>query len=136
MEEMDDSITVYLSEIKDENDRLINELTNKVNKADVKQTKKNEDTIVDRINNLQEQSSKIDLKTPVIPVNIALKSYGTTKLQTEQAEEVGELGTEVSLETDERTRAIRLFDAGESIEDIAKTLGKGRTEIELILKFR
>lgn len=143
MDEMDDSITVYLSEIKDENDRLINELTSKVNQTDEKQTEKNHNPVVDRINNLQEQPSIIDLKTPVIPLNIALKSYGTTKIQTEQVEEQGlkeqgleELGPEGLLETDERTRAIRLFDAGESIEDIAKTLGKGRTEVELILKFR
>lgn len=136
MDEMDDSITVYLSEIKDENDRLINELTSKVNQTDEKQTEKNHNPVVDRINNLQEQPSIIDLKTPVIPLNIALKSYGTTKIQTEQPEEVEEQGVEALLETDERTRAIRLFDAGESIEDIAKTLGKGRTEVELILKFR
>lgn len=136
MDEMDDSITVYLSEIKDENDRLINELTSKVNQTDEKQTEKNHNPVVDRINNLQEQPSIIDLKTPVIPLNIALKSYGTTKIQTEQPEEVEEQGVEALLETDERTRTIRLFDAGESIEDIAKTLGKGRTEVELILKFR
>ena len=37
---------------------------------------------------------------------------------------------------DARTQVIRLHDAGQSIEEIAKQLGKGRTEIELILKFR
>ena len=37
---------------------------------------------------------------------------------------------------DDRTKAINLHDTGQTIEEIAKALGKGRTEVELILKFR
>lgn len=36
---------------------------------------------------------------------------------------------------DDRTRVIQLHEAGQSVENIAKKLGKGRTEVELILKF-
>ena len=64
---------------------------------------------------------------PTIPVNVALKSYNavTTSQQ----------GPTLEIE-DDRTQALKLFDAGQSIEEIAKALGKGRTEVELILKFR
>ena len=37
---------------------------------------------------------------------------------------------------DARTQVIRLRDAGQSVEEIVTTRQKGRTEIELILKFR
>ena len=113
MREMDDSIGLYLSELKDENDRLIEKLSKRVDKEEIPVTLK---PIV--------ESSP----TVKVPVNLALKSYQATKKYKNEPELVEE--------TDERTRIIRLYEAGQSIEEIAKTLGKGRTEVELILKFR
>ena len=64
-----------------------------------------------------------------MPVNLALKSYKAAGQVLEEPE--------VPVEAeDARTQVIRLYEAGQSIEEIAKQLGKGRTEIELILKFR
>ena len=112
MREMDDSIGLYLSELKDENDRLIDKLSKRVDKE--------EETV---------NSEPLVEKTPTfkIPVNLALKSYQATNNYKNESELV--------VEPDERTRVIRLHEAGQSIEEIAKKLGKGRTEIELILKF-
>lgn len=127
MGEMDDSLAAYLSELKDENDRLINKLNfTKGNKQEEQQSQEGTGKIIDLSNQPEEKSPIIGVKKPVVPVNVALKSYGTAKLHIAQPEE----------EPDDRTRALRLHDAGESIEEIAKTLGKGRTEVELILKFR
>lgn len=113
MREMDDSIGLYLSELKDENDRLIEKLSKRVDKE--------ENTV---------SPKPIVEKSPAvkIPVNLALKSYQATNNYRNKPEPVEE--------PDERTQIIRLHEAGQSIEEIAKTLGKGRTEVELILKFR
>ena len=41
-----------------------------------------------------------------------------------------------SSELDDRTRAFNMHDEGKPVEEIAKKLGKGKTEVELLLKFR
>lgn len=112
MREMDDSIGMYLAELKDENDRLIKRLS------------KNADTEDEPI------SAEPVIETiPTIntPINLALKSYQSTISELEKST--------VPDCIDDRTRVIQLHDAGQSIEKIAKKLGKGRTEVELILKF-
>lgn len=112
MEEMDDTLALYLAEIKDENERFIEKIT----KRDAAPVKKNEQI---------EQASV----SVVMPQNTmrhhAKKSYEAVKQTSEN--------TEVQL--DDRSRAIQLAREGVSIEEIAKKLGKGKTEIELILKF-
>ena len=72
------------------------------------------------------------VNTPKIPVNLALKSYNAVTAATETALAQA---TESEM-VDDRTRAIQMHNAGVSVEEIAKKLGKGRTEVELILKFR
>ena len=128
MVEMDDSIAAYLSELKDENERLIERLTTR-----------DRDPIANKVTssilaNKQEQTAiseqtppMIRVGKPTIPVNVALKSYNavTTSQQ----------GPTLEVD-DDRVQALKLFDAGQSIEEIAKALGKGKTEVELILKFR
>lgn len=142
MEEMDDSIAAYLTELKDENDRLIDQLNHKAEHK--KESPINNSTnkkympIEEEIHQQKTKAPTFDVKTPVIPLNIALKSYGTSKQsETEVNSEPLKINpAEKELETDDRTRALKLHDAGESVEEIAKLLGKGRTEVELILKFR
>lgn len=128
MIEMDDSMGAYLSELKDENERLIERLLERDSKPPAKKV------VSSALNIKQEQQATVEHTQPVlraskptIPVNVALKSYNavTTNQQ----------GPTVVVD-DDRTQAIKLFDAGQSIEEIAKALGKGKTEVELILKFR
>lgn len=130
MDEMDNSLAAYLSEVKDENDQLIKRLA-AVEKEQpivkVESTSTSEKLTEDI---KQAQEPLINLVTPKIPVNLALKSYASTKLEPIQEEPVEEQPT------DDRSRAIQLYDAGKSVEEIARVLGKGQTEVELILKFR
>lgn len=127
MREMDDSIGVYLSELKDENDRLIQQLAMREEKRvdlvkEIPIQHEKEQTIVE-----DEKAKDTTIKIPKIPVNLALKSYGAaTKPVKGPILEV----------VDDKLRAIDLYDAGYSIEEIARTLGKGKTEVELVLKFR
>jgi len=126
MAEMDNSIGAYLSELKDENERLIEQLTVHVQQPAVKKT---------TVSASQESAASEEVRPvirtgiPKMPVNLALKSYKAAG----QASEESKAPVEAE---DARTQVIRLYDAGQSIEEIAKQLGKGRTEIELILKFR
>jgi len=110
MREMDDSIGMYLAELKDENDRLIERLSKR---AEEKQTPT--EPVIETIPTIN------------APVNLALKSYQSTKTELYKPT--------VPDSIDDRTRIIQLHEAGQSIENIAKKLGKGRTEVELILKF-
>lgn len=115
MSEMDDSIGAYLSELKDENDRLIAELSAKDEKKVVKPIA---------------EPKKEKAQVFKVPVNLALKSYEATNSRENKTK------PELAEVVDDRTKVIRLHEAGQSIEEIAKSLDKGKTEIELILKFR
>ncbi|HEX5564790.1 MAG TPA: helix-turn-helix domain-containing protein [Sporosarcina sp.] len=131
MEEMDDAIGAYLSELKEENERLI---------SIIEKRQKN-DTLRDHVpethqNTEPEQQAgtkAFSIKPPSYPVKAAMKSYQTAP--------VLKKGGLIEPETDEpelddRTLAIRMHDDGKPIEEIAKRLGKGKTEVELLLKFR
>lgn len=131
MQEMDDSLAAYLSEVKDENDQLIKKLTSVQSEQQAAAVEKEAQLTVKQEEISEETAPLINVTTPRIPVNLALKSYATTKPKLIEEEK-----HEVKTETDDRTRAIQLHDAGKSIEEIARALGKGRTEVELILKFR
>lgn len=112
MREMDDSIGMYLSELKDENDRLIEKLSKR-------EVHEESPVVKPAIEN-----------TPTVraPLNLALKTYQATNFKKNE--------TDTLDEADDRTRIIKLHEAGQTTEEIAKKLGKGRTEVELVLKFR
>lgn len=119
MEQMDDSIAAYLSEMQDENDRLIQQL------SAVKSTRESEEKPASP--SVVKTSEPILVKTPSTSMNLAIKSYGKNSTSHSKTEAV---------EIDDRTKVLRLHDEGQTIEEIAKALGKGKTEVELILKFK
>ncbi|MFD1928676.1 DUF6115 domain-containing protein [Sporosarcina siberiensis] len=119
MEQMDDSIAAYLSEMQDENNRLIQQL------SAVELTKESEEKPTPP--SVVKTSEPIRVKIPSTPMNLAIKSYGKNSTSPSKIEEV---------EMDDRTKVLRLHDEGQTIEEIAKALGKGKTEVELILKFK
>jgi hypothetical protein len=127
MVEMDDSLGAYLSELKDENERLVERLTERDNYSVVE--KQNNNTIVAKEIAVSEETQPVvPVNKPKMPINLVLKSYAATTAQ-------GLKLTAPEVE-DDRFRIYKLHDAGHPIEEIAKKLGKGLTEIELILKFR
>ena len=127
MQEMDDSLAAYLSEVKDENDKLIKKIMSVQNEQQASAVK----PAANQEPSSEQETPPINISTPRIPVNLALKSYAATKPKPVVDEKI-----EVKLEVDDRTRAFELHDNGKSIEEIARALGKGRTEVELLLKFR
>ncbi|EGQ27361.1 hypothetical protein ABZ756_05895 [Mammaliicoccus sciuri] len=124
MHEMDQSIMAYLAEIKEENDRLIEQLNKRpVNKPSSKvafpQThSQNEETAA--------EPEKVQQKSHPVPVQFALRSYQKNAATTDSLE---------MAPLSDRDKAKQLLAEGKSVQEIAKELGKGQTEIELLLKF-
>lgn len=141
MKEMDNAISAYLFEVKEENDKLIEKLSPKVNEAE---SSANFEATAQEVHIDEQQKAKEEPQIPVtIPEytmrNHARKSYETIQKSVTQSDPEEDLQVNVhnleEVELDDRTRALRLSEAGLSVEEIAKKLNKGRTEIELILKF-
>jgi hypothetical protein len=130
MAEMDNSIGAYLSELKDENERLIELLSEREGQTKIEKVSKS--TLpAEIIPESDEIIPALLVNRPKMPVNLALKSYAASTAQSLKQNDVVEPAVE-----DDRTRTLNLHDAGYSDEEIAKKLGKGLTEVELILKFR
>lgn len=130
MMEMDDAIGAYLSELKEENERLILiiEKHHDEKRKDISpesQTETARDPLIEK--------SKISIKTPGYPVKAAMKSYQTAPVVSRDGLP---LQNTLDSDLDERTLAIRMYEDGKPVEEIAKRLGKGKTEVELLLKFR
>lgn len=156
MREMDDTISVYLAEMKDENDRLIQELQG----VSMSATKTNAVKQVEQIAgqkeqeqspSLTEEESTVDGSNSVdhepriyVPKNIVANAYSRQQqpgVKTEakvvhSAEQLKEARRkdEVKPLTIEQ-QAIELAKQGKTSEEIAKQLQRGKTEIELLLKF-
>ena len=130
MAEMDNTIGAYLSELKDENERLIERLSESDRPSKFEKVDKST-FLAEKTAESEEVNPTLLVKRPKMPVNLALKSYAASTAQNLKQNDAIETVVE-----DDRTRTFVLHDAGHSDEEIAKKLGKGLTEIELILKFR
>jgi hypothetical protein len=118
MREMEDAVGAYLVEMKDENDRLLKELS----------TVKPSESLSTRI---PENKPVADSTTPlpsskIVPKSKAVSTYKQVAAKLEVAEK----------EQSKEERALELSKSGYSIEEIAKRLSMGKTEVELLLKFR
>lgn len=138
MKEMDQSVLAYLGEIKEENDRLIQQLNKRPEPQPVReppQPRQQQVVVTDM------PEAEIKPKPHPVPFQFALRSYQKTA-DNDQKEKESQLEPEpISVPKsepkvlDDRERAKQLFDEGKSISEIARELKKGKTEIELLLKF-
>lgn len=144
-DDMDDAVGAYLAEMKDENDRLI---------AELKKAKAQTIAPVARpveVSDEQPQPAVTVVRPPKAP---------TVDLQTSRnEEEIQQLEVQELLKKDFNTpiayvknayqkqqptpppltmeeQAKQMYKQGSSIDEIAKTLNRGKTEIELLLKFQ
>jgi hypothetical protein len=148
LEEMEEIVSTFISEIKEENELFLQ----RIHQLD-EETEKNSRDVEDRDN---KDSMPITVAMPKAnPYKAAVKSYQTYKsdIKTDDMEELLDLilpqqsevpsekeGTETAVdEKKEKTLldvVTELDQQGKTIEQIAKKLNKGKTEIELLLKFR
>ncbi|ARJ40057.1 hypothetical protein SporoP8_14910 [Sporosarcina ureae] len=130
MKEMDQSVLAFLGEIKEENDRLIQQLNQRTD-TQMKPT----------TNSVPREQSITEVPVPrskqhSVPLHFALRSYQKT-VDTEKNEKEKKTQSQPKSfdDLDDREKAKQLYAEGKSIEDIARELKKGKTEIELIIKF-
>ncbi|WP_010286350.1 hypothetical protein [Kurthia massiliensis] len=136
-DDMDDAVGAYLAEMKDENDRLIAELkkakttpvvtektpTQRAITVVRQQVSKEESMNAVEDEDIQalevEELLKKDVKTPIAYAKNAYQQHKQTL---------------APLTVDEQAK--QMYKQGRSIDEIAKTLNRGKTEIELLLKFQ
>ncbi|WP_155590259.1 hypothetical protein [Lysinibacillus cavernae] len=150
MREMDDTISVYLAEMKDENDRLIKELQD-VSQSEIAASSMQQTEYIttpkERSSSPVMQEAKSDSSIGLekdsriyVPKNIVANAYsrqqqtGSKMVQPAPPLKVEEQKKQVKELTIEQ-QALELAKQGKSPEEIAKQLQKGKTEIELLLKF-
>lgn len=150
--EMDDAISLYLVEMKEENDRLINELSsikqNELKKVEIKEQKvaminledESPHTVQDEHVSKQDEEVEIIPPKTFVPKQMVTNAY---KQQTPVSESAPVLQQEqeVMVEKEVATlpsferKVLNLYQQGKTIDEIAKITQKGKTEIELLIKF-
>lgn len=156
MREMDDTISVYLTEMKDENDRLIQELQG-VSKSDTQTNAVKHEEQIERQKeqeqspSLTKEESLVDGSTSLdnesrfyVPKNIVANAYSRQQQTAAKTEAKVVHSAQPSTNATKKEeakpltieqQAVELAKQGKTAEEIAKQLQKGKTEIELLLKF-
>ncbi|MGE7621805.1 hypothetical protein ACQKMD_01760 [Viridibacillus sp. NPDC096237] len=148
-DDMDNAVGAYLAEMRDENNRLIEELSNinimekAINSEPVVQLMEEKKDAVVPVSGQEKKSEEaILLPTFSASKNVAAKAYMQNQSQpTKKQQPFEEVhrsveGTASNIELSVEEQVQELYSQGRSIEEIAKYLQKGKTEIELLLKFK
>lgn len=127
MREMENTFSVYLLEMKEENDRFLNELSSI---SPPKAPKTELDAQLPKSTNEQNPQDP-STYVKVVPKSVVQKAY---KQQSRMQDASKEEETTPSLSAKEE-QILSLHREGKTIEEIAKITQKGKTEIELFIKF-
>lgn len=160
IEEMEDVISTYLAEMKEENESFIERMTKAANNQSNKQEKRKKEASIESIlPSAEEEKVRFPVKSSKSQAVKAYKLGATQSLTDEDVEvllpdfnepedpandlkvekEVEETVQEVKTAPKEKSlleEVVHLQEQGLTYEEIAKKLHKGQTEIELLLKFR
>jgi hypothetical protein len=125
MKDMEEAIAAYLLEFKEENEKFIDALTKTINRTESqnKSVEKAEKQAVSLtyLPNIEQVKDQVDIST----TQITHEKISSSK-NTEMNEEMQSI----------MQQAFQLRRQGKTIEEIARILEKGKTEIELLLKFQ
>ncbi len=137
--EVDDLFHSYLLELKDENEKLLNILRENGKNVNVHQTDNRSIH-----SNLLTDKNMEKLRTEIEKTNVKQAEMDTkTEERKEEVETMPEaLYTPESIshrdvveEPSLKSSVLSLYQQGKTVDDIAKQLNRGKTEIELIIKF-
>lgn len=140
--EMDDAMGAYLLEMREENDRFIKELSEMKNEKIITEVKK--EVKEEKFNNEQQipPNNELEIKIEqkkLVPINKVVTAYAKQKTNSSQNDQQLELNEQTIEEKKEpetfEEKVIQLHKEGKTIEEIAKIMEKGKTEVELLLKF-
>ncbi|UXH45391.1 hypothetical protein N5C46_04815 [Rossellomorea vietnamensis] len=124
--EMEDVISAYLIEMKEENDEFMRKFSTQIHNV--------------KEDNLHtEENEQEDLETSVKVTKWTGAGYKRASQAYKQVKDQGPEPGDQSNKSEQDPllkKVLTLKEKGMSIEEIAESLGKGQTEIELLLKFR
>jgi len=134
LEETENSMTSFLIDMKDENEKFINTLlrssnervSNPINEDSIEL---NQDSYSER-----EQKPKVPNKTEIEVSSNELPGHLSGIDDMEDIVEITQTSNKNKLPFE--IEALNLYKQGYTVEQIAKRLNKGKTEVELLLKFR
>lgn len=142
MKEMEDSLALYIADVKEENDRLIEQLTHRTEGLHVRTdsresgTSRAESDLEPAGRNTETSMAAASaVRPPARKVMDSYRSQQTAISQKTEKSPKAEQQTELDGETGFEP-VYRLYAEGLTAGEIASRLGKGKTEIELILKFK
>lgn len=127
-EEAEQALSAYLIEIKEENERLINQLKNE------KETLMQQSDHAKKVN---EQKRTVEIDKDILENE--LPPYLEHLVMQTDTVEISKDSSSLQKETiplSFQAEVMNLYESGYNVEQIAKKLKKGKTEIELLLKFR
>ncbi|MFC4404552.1 DUF6115 domain-containing protein [Gracilibacillus xinjiangensis] len=119
---LEDTLALYLVEMREENDNFTKELFSMQNKQ-----KRNEQ-VSDGTKDNKNQSDNIE--------NASSTDTHIKKNDYPDFEPLTQIDKKDIVEQSETGQILHLYNNGYSIEEIAKRMDKGKTEIELLLKFQ
>lgn len=139
MREMDETVGAYLMQLQEENNRFIQALkdTPKPSGAVIQepltmQVQVNESSVVEQPS-VNREPEEVKVPKFTVPKTKAKAAYQKHIKSPAAAEEQP---SKVIRPPTLEQQVVQLADEGKSIEQIAKQLQKGKTEIELLLKFK
>lgn len=138
--EMDDAIGAYLLEMRDENDRFLQELKKAPVQTVAKQPNHSSEPAVAPVPEVNPQTveSLLTETRTVVPKAVAANVYSKHKAQQQVEPELKEPPVEEEKQNvlpSFEQEVLSYHEQGMSIEDIAKKTQRGKTEIELLIKF-
>jgi hypothetical protein len=133
LEETEQSLTSFLIEMKDENEKLLRNLDNSLQKNSLHMTgdeEKKKEIVQDHENEML-----VSKEEAAIPENQEdLPQYLAGINEIVDIIEINKIPQKIN--TPFEIEAIKLYEKGHTVEQIAKKFNKGKTEVELLLKFR
>ncbi|WP_175638877.1 hypothetical protein [Metabacillus schmidteae] len=138
LEETENSMTSFLIDMKDENDKFMKTL---LSSSDLKKQPINEELIgLNRTSNAEPYNVKVSNESN--KTNKIVSDQNSIELPShlsgiDEMQDIVEITqTDNKKKPSFEVEAINLYKEGYNVEQIAKKLNKGKTEVELLLKFR
>lgn len=137
MKQLDESVSSFLLQMKEENESFINKF------KEMQQDGSNDDLHETEINSEELNNESIVYKEPDLhiegtPIYSGIKEYQKAIKRTTEHNQVQTSNQQVDKAENNYENDLKkineLLNAGYSIDEIAKSLNKGKTEVELIIK--
>jgi hypothetical protein len=125
MKDMEEAIAAYLLEFKEENEKFIDTLTKTINRVELQHKKEEkaekQAALPTYLPNIEQIKDQVDISMTHV-THEKISSSNNTEMNKEMQSIM--------------QQALQLHRQGKTIEEIARILEKGKTEIELLLKFQ